>query len=208
MVYLSFFHFFFFMVYLNSKLERELFWSCTFSNTKLQTAQNPCPYRFPYKSPKPSHEKPLKHLLHQKWRTLGELKFSHSYSRVTFMKICNWKILLLHGSQPCTSSSVRSLNLGSVQLLIHCGEKHLTTNVACVHTSRETLLHVLNYCPVTLQQGWYTYRQNNVPSEMCSHLDKMLAESLKCKLFADLEGRHSLGFQHYSPPPFHLNLTL
>ncbi len=54
------------------------------------------------------------------------------------------------------------------------------------------VLHVPNYHPVMLQQSWYTYWHNNVLSEMFSHLDKMLVESPECKLFADLEGRHSL----------------
>ncbi len=64
-----------------------------------------------------------------------------------------------------------------------------------------------------LQQDRYIYRHNNVLSEMCSHLDKMLAESLECKLFADLEGRHSLSGNTILlfSPPFslpQLNLTL
>ncbi len=44
----------------------------------------------------------------------------------------------------------------------------------------------------TVQHHQYTFRHNDVLSEMCSHLDKMLAVSPEGKQFADLEGRYSL----------------
>ena len=70
-----------------------------------------------------------------------------------------------------------------------------TLNQACALCGRkETLLHVLNGCPIMLDQGRYTYRHNNILSVILKALVNMHSDTLEpYKIYSDIEGRHALG---------------
>ena len=58
-----------------------------------------------------------------------------------------------------------------------------TTDKCKLCKGRETTCHVLANCPVSLEQGRYTWRHNNVINYILSCLD-----STKYEIFSDLEG--------------------
>ncbi len=70
-----------------------------------------------------------------------------------------------------------------------------TLNQACALCGRkETLLHVLNGCPIMLDQGRYTYRHNNILSVILKALVNMYSDTSESyKIYSDIEGRHALG---------------
>ena len=58
---------------------------------------------------------------------------------------------------------------------------------------RETVLHVLNNCPVMLNQGRYTYRHNSILSLLLSKLNEVYANDPDSHIYSDIEGRHAIG---------------
>ena len=69
-----------------------------------------------------------------------------------------------------------------------------TLNQCCSLCGRkETVLHVLNNCPVMLNQGHYTYHHNNILSILLAKLTVTLGSSEDTHIFSDIEGRHALG---------------
>ncbi len=68
-----------------------------------------------------------------------------------------------------------------------------TLNQSCALCGyKETVLHVLNGCPVMLNQGRYTYRHNIILAIILAKLCKMYTEE-SIKIYSDIEGRHAIG---------------
>lgn len=69
-----------------------------------------------------------------------------------------------------------------------------TMNQLCSLCGRkETVLHVLNGCPIMLNQGRYTYRHNLVLAHILKQLSEMYSSEQDCKIYSDIEGKHATG---------------
>ena len=70
------------------------------------------------------------------------------------------------------------------------------TNTTCkLCPNKETLQHILNICPISLNQGRFTWRHNSVLSTILSGLHDVLSNHSKTtiKVYADLAGSNIAG---------------
>ena len=63
------------------------------------------------------------------------------------------------------------------------------TNTCCkLCSNKETLHHVLNMCPTSLNQGRFTWRHNSVLYSIVTHLSKAISDNTNLKIYSDLSG--------------------
>jgi len=137
-------------------------------------------------------------LCQEKLDTLSvQCKFGNSATLEADSKL--WNRLLL-GFHPGQLSFVLRASSDTLPTPLNLRRWHIQTGATCAlcQSPRPTSHHVLNGCPVALQQGRYTYRHDAVLSCLMTELQACLPN---VEIFADLEDKRASDSPPATIPP-------